>query len=109
MSREDHKVPSKQRRCEQALVQQAPWPRTGVPRRVLVKGMRGIDVTLVVTVVQGSVWVSISPPFTWEAIMEPAKVDELVHVLELAKGDAKNMAVAGNGGVVRAITGGLKR
>ena len=109
MSREDHKVPSKQGRCEQALVQQAPWPRTGVPRRVFVKGMQGIDVTLVVTVAQGSVWVSISPPFTWEAIMEPVKVDELVHVLELAKDEAKNMAVAGNGGVVRAITGGLKR
>lgn len=82
---------------EGAPVQQAPWPRTGVPRRVFVKGMQSVDVTLVVTVVQGTVWVSISPPFTWEAIMEPVKVDELVHVLELARDDARKMAVAGNG------------
>ncbi|HXT43245.1 MAG TPA: hypothetical protein VN748_03900 [Pseudonocardiaceae bacterium] len=59
--------------------------------------MQGVDVTLVVTVVQGTVWVSISPPFTWEAIMEPVKVDELMHVLELARDEARNMAVARNG------------
>ncbi|MGH3917484.1 MAG: hypothetical protein ACRDSG_00305 [Pseudonocardiaceae bacterium] len=84
----------------------------GVPRRVLVKGMQGVDVTVVVTVVQGTVWLSISPPFTWEAIMKPGKVDELLHVLELARDEAKNMAAArrelpprANKAVVRAITG----
>jgi hypothetical protein len=51
--------------------------------------MQGVDVTAVVTVVQGTVWLSISPPFTWEAIMEPHKVDELIHVLELAREEAK--------------------
>ena len=85
-------------RPEGALVQQAPWPTTSVPRRVFVKGMQGVDVALVVTVVQGTVWVSISPPFTWEAIMEPVKVDELVHVLELARDEAKKTPVARNDG-----------
>ncbi len=66
----------------------------GVPRRVLVKGMQGVDVTVVVTVVQDTVWLSISPPFTWEAIMEPGKLDKLLHVLELARDEAKKMAVA---------------
>lgn len=82
-----------------------------VARRVFVKGMQGIDVTVVVTVVQGTVWLSISPPFTWEAIMKPGKVDELMHVLELARDEAKEMATALNGrvsrenkAVVRAIT-----
>ena len=51
--------------------------------------MQGVNVTVIVTVVQGRVWLSISPPFTWEAIMEPAKVDELIHVLELARDAAK--------------------
>ena len=94
------------------LVQQAPWPTTSAPRRVFVKGMQGLDATLVVTVVQGTVWLSISPPFTWEAIMEPAEIDELVHVLELARDEARKTSVARNGSpsqtgkaAVRAITG----
>jgi hypothetical protein len=69
-----------------------PYSSMGVPRRVCVKGMEGVNATVVVTVVQGKVWVSISPPFTWEAIMEPVKVDELMHVLKLARDDAKKMA-----------------
>ena len=110
MSRDVQKL---QDRREGALVQQAPWPSAGVPRRVFVKGMQGVDVTLVVTVVQGTVWVSISPPFTWEAIMEPVKVDELIHVLELARDEARKMPGARNGGssrtgktAVRAVTAG---
>jgi hypothetical protein len=97
------------------LVQQAPWPTSSVPRRVFVKGMQGVDVTLIVTVVQGTVWVSISPPFTWEAIMEPVKVDELLHVLELARDEARKMPVVHNSGpsrpskaAVRAITSSSK-
>jgi Na+/proline symporter len=85
----------------------------GVPRRVFVKGMQGVEVTVIVTVVQGTVWLSISPPFTWEAIMEPGKVDELMHVLELARQEAKKMAAAHRGrasiagnAAVRAITSG---
>jgi hypothetical protein len=67
-------------------------PSMSVPRRVFVKGIQGVDVTVVVTVVRDTVWLSISPPFTWEAIMEPGKVDELMHVLELAREEAKEMA-----------------
>lgn len=84
----------------------------GMPRRILVKGMQGVDATVVVTVVQGTVWLSISPPFTWEAIMELDKVDEVIHVLELAREEATKMAAVRNGSamrgakaVVRAITG----
>jgi hypothetical protein len=55
---------------------------------------------------------SIVPPFTWEAIMEPGKIDELIHVLGLAREHVRrSVAVAatrtdrpGNG-VVREITG----
>lgn len=31
---------------------------------------------------------SIVPPFTWEAIIEPGKIDELIHVLGLARQEA---------------------
>ena len=65
------------------------WPIMGALRRVRVKGMEGVDTTVVVTVVQDKVWLSISPPFTWEAIMEPGKVDEVISVLELARDEAK--------------------
>jgi hypothetical protein len=75
--------------------------------------MEGVPATVVVTAVQGTVWVSISPPFTWEAIMDPAKVDELVHVLKLAQDEAQQMTAARSGRtprgdkpVVRAITRG---
>jgi hypothetical protein len=69
----------------------------GIPRKVRVKGKEGIDATVVVTVVQGKVWMSISPPFTWEAIMEPEKVGEVMHVLELAQEEAKKTAAARHG------------
>lgn len=95
MIREDRqlrKLPVKKDRNEEPLFQKAPWPSSGVPRRVFVKGMQGVDVTLMVTVVQDTVWLSISPPFTWEAIMEAGKVDELVHVLELARDEARKDA-----------------
>jgi hypothetical protein len=85
----------------------------GMPRRVLVKGMEGVPAILVVTVVQEKVWLSISPPFTWEAIMDTAKVDELIGVLELAQDEARKMGATRNGRaphgnmpVARAITHG---
>ncbi len=62
---------------------------TGMPRRVRVTDVQGVEVTVVVRVVQGTVWMSISPPFTWEAIMEPGKVDEIVSVLESARDEAR--------------------
>lgn len=36
---------------------------------------------------------SIVPPFTWEAIMEAAKVDELIQVLGLARQEARRPMV----------------
>jgi hypothetical protein len=112
LSQKVRKLFSEQTQPEGVLEQAAPQV-IGVPRRVRVKGMQGIDATVVVTVVQGNVWLSVSPPFTWEAIMEPGKVDELMHVLELAQEEAKEMAVhsdrptsqAGKA-IVRAITTG---
>ncbi len=98
---------------EGAPSKETPFPSAGRPRRVFVKGMQRADVTVVVTVVQGTVWLSISPPFAWEAIMEPGKVDEVMRVLELAREEARKMAAAHSGrastegkAVVRAITNG---
>jgi len=73
--------------------------------------MEGVDATVVVTVVQGKVWLSISPLSTWEAIMEPGKVDEVMSALELAREEAKRMARGGcaprkGKAVVRAIRNG---
>lgn len=88
------KLFSEHNQSEDIPPEQAPYPRMGAPRRVRVKGMQGVDPTVVVAVVQGTVWLSVSPPFTWEAIMEPGKVAELMHVLELARDEAKQMAAA---------------
>ncbi|MGH3800271.1 MAG: hypothetical protein ACRDTD_09095 [Pseudonocardiaceae bacterium] len=90
---------------------QATYTSMGIRRRVSVKGMQGVDATVIVTVVQGKVWMSIMPPFTWEAIMEPGKVDEVMSALGVARDEAKKMAAARSGraspagkAVVRAIT-----
>jgi hypothetical protein len=69
----------------------------GKPRRIRVKGMAGVDAAVVVTVVRDTVWLSISPPLTWEAIMEPRKVDEVISLLEQARDEAKKVATARNG------------
>lgn len=71
-----------QTRCTESLVH----------RRVSVKGSGGVSATVVITVQQGQVWMSIQPPFTWEAVMEPGKVEELVRTLVLAAEGAKRMA-----------------
>ncbi len=63
----------------------------GIPRRVSVRGTGGVSATVFVTVQRGQVWVSIQPPFTWEAIMEHGKVDELIDVLGLARDEARRM------------------
>jgi hypothetical protein len=83
-----------------------------MPRRIAVTGMQGVDATVIVTAVHGTVWLSISPPFTWEAIMTPGKVDEVIHPLELARDEARMAAATNNGStpltatVTRAITSG---
>lgn len=61
----------------------------GGPRRVRVQGRTGVEATVVVTTVRDTVWLSISPPLTWEAIMNPEKVDEVISTLELARDEAK--------------------
>ena len=63
-----------------------------VHRKVSVKGSGGVSATVVITVQQGHVWMSIQPPCTWEAIMEPWKVDELIRTLALAAESARRMA-----------------
>lgn len=107
LSHEVRKLPSKHDELE------ATPTSLGMPRRVSVKGMEGVPATVIVTVVQDKVWLSISPPFTWEAIMDPAKVDELVHALKLAQDEARTIGAARSGRaprgdkpVVRAITSG---
>ncbi|MGH3971901.1 MAG: hypothetical protein ACRDS9_01030 [Pseudonocardiaceae bacterium] len=74
---------------EELVDAQTRYTNMGLPRRVYVNAMEGVSATVVVTVVQGKVWMSISPPFTHEAIMELGKVDELLHVLQVAREDAK--------------------
>lgn len=66
----------------------------GMPRRVCVKACQGEVAVVVVKVVRGTVWLSISPPFAWEAILEPENVDEVISVLELARDEARQMAAA---------------
>jgi len=62
-----------------------------VQRKVTVKGSGGVVATVVVIVQRGKVWMSIQPPFTWDAIMAPGMVEELIRTLALAAEDAKKM------------------
>lgn len=111
MSEKVRRLASEHSRLDSIPREQPQFPTMGVPRRIAVKGMQGVDARVIVTVVQDAVWLSISPPFTWEAIMEPGKVDEVIHVLELARYEATKEAAASigsaprAGSVVRAITG----
>ncbi len=57
--------------------------------KVSVQGSGGVSATVSVTVRKGKVVMSIQPPFTWEAIMDPTKVDELIGTLTQAKEAAK--------------------
>ncbi|MGH4007989.1 MAG: hypothetical protein ACRDTH_07490 [Pseudonocardiaceae bacterium] len=94
----NEKCMNTEKRENQELVphRQTTQPIMRTPRRVHVKGVQGVDAIVVVTVVQDKVWLSISPPFTWEAIMEPGKVDEVISTLERARYEAKKVATARN-------------
>lgn len=90
----------------------SPQITSSVHRRVAVPGSGGVSATIVVVARQGRVWLSITPLFTWEAILEPSRIDELTHTLELAREDAKKMAAAPpqrashrDQAVIRKITG----
>ncbi len=85
----------------------------GILRRISVKGAEGAAATVVVTTYREQVWMSIVPLFMWEAIMELEEVDELMHVLGLARQEAEKMAAArrvhasrGDRTVVREIPSG---
>lgn len=82
----------KQVQLEDAGNGQTTYAGSVIHRKLSVKGSGGVSATVVVTVQQGKVWLSIVPPFTWDAIMEPVKVDELIRTLGLAREDAKRMA-----------------
>lgn len=64
-----------------------------VHRKITVRGSGGVAATIIVIARQGRVLLSIMPPFTWEAILEPSRIAELTHTLELARDDAEKMAV----------------
>lgn len=59
--------------------------------KVSVQGTGGVSATVFVMVQQGQVWMSIQPPFTWEAIMDPAKVDELIGTFTRAREEVKRV------------------
>jgi hypothetical protein len=48
-----------------------------------------MSATVVVTVNRGGVWISIDPPFTFEAILAPAHVDTLIAMLMEAADEAQ--------------------
>lgn len=85
------KPSSMQLQPENSPNEQAMYTNSFVRRTVSVEGSGGLAATVVVIAQRGRVWVSIQPRFTWEAIMEPGKVDELIHTLGLAREDAKKM------------------
>jgi hypothetical protein len=79
--------------------------KMSIPRRVVVKGREGVVATVAVMIYRGEVWMSIVPPFTWEAIMELGKVDELIHLLGLAREEASRSATVGVTGTDRGDKG----
>jgi hypothetical protein len=80
----------------------------GMPRKVSVQATEGVAATVMVTVVQGKVWMSIMPPFTWQAIMDSGQIDELMHALRLARDEARRMSLTGGLWVIRADKGPVR-
>ena len=70
----------------------ASYSPSPMPRIMTATGSGGVAATVIVTVRRGFVWISIMPPFTWEAILDPGQVDELVQTLTLAGKDARDQA-----------------
>ena len=64
-----------------------PW---GTRRTLVVRGYQGIRVTIEVQVRRGHIWVvSIDPPFSSTAILEPTQADNLVALLTQATTEAR--------------------
>lgn len=78
----------KQDQPDDSVDRQATYTGAGRPGRVSVKSTERITATVVVKTSWGQVRISIVSLFTWEAIMDPVKVDELMHVLGLAREEA---------------------
>lgn len=80
------------------------WALRVVHHNVTITGLGGHTATVVITVQRGQVWLSIQPPFTWEAIMTAGKVDELIRTLGVAGDEAKKMVsdLGGTGGRTQA-------
>ncbi len=55
-----------------------------IHHNVTVTGSDGVTTTVMITARRGQVWLSIQPPFTWEAMMTPGKADEVMRTLERA-------------------------
>jgi hypothetical protein len=60
-------------------------------RQVAVRGSGGVAAWMIIRVRHGIVWLSIEPLFTWEAILDPAKLDEFILTLESARDEARRM------------------
>ena len=65
-----------------------PWLDT-FREKLAVRGRQGMKVTVIVTVYRGTVWISIDPPFTSEAILEPEHVANLIDMLTQAVKEAQ--------------------
>lgn len=62
-------------------------------RTLVVKGRQGARVTIVVEACRGQVWVvSTDPPFSAEAIFEPAQVESLIDLLSRTAAEARGAA-----------------
>ncbi|MGH3796478.1 MAG: hypothetical protein ACRDSP_16495 [Pseudonocardiaceae bacterium] len=64
-----------------------PW---GTRRALTVKSRHGMNVIIVTMVYRGMVLITIDPPFTTDAILDPAHVDNLIATLTLANEEARS-------------------
>jgi len=65
-----------------------PWFDT-FRKKLAVRGRQGMKVTVIVSVYRGTVWVSIDPPFSFDAILEPEHVASLIDLLTQAVKEAQ--------------------
>lgn len=77
--------------AQDRFTQQSAQVTPAVHRKITVRGSGGVAATIIVIARQGRVLLSVMPPFTWEAILEPRQIAELTHTLELARDDAEKM------------------
>ncbi|MGH3795507.1 MAG: hypothetical protein ACRDSP_11515 [Pseudonocardiaceae bacterium] len=66
-----------------------PWLNT-THRKLAAKPRQGVNVTVIVAVYRGTVWLSIDSSFLREAILEPAQADSLIELLTQAVTEARS-------------------